>query len=326
MNPVAQTVRVRLVNSADDIVYFETFGRLVHTFFCFKDDAHGQNIVNFVEFHMLCLHLVPDAVWRFDACLYLVAQSCFVELISDRSCELVEDGSQMLAHTGQLFFDAMVFLRVFIAETEVLQFFLDFVQAKTVRQRSVDVERFASYLILFARKLAAQGSHIVQTVGNFDEDDAYVVAHGEQKFFEGFCLCRCFVAEDSARDFRQSVHNLCYLLTKDIGDVLHRIVRIFHHIMQQRGTYAGAAQSYLFASYLCYSYGMHDIGLAGESAHAFMSLPGKVEGLVDDIDVLAVPGSQVGVHQSLVGLVYHPLVFFFPDVHFFHASSSLYYL
>ena len=57
--------------------------------------------------------------------------------------------------------------------------------------------------------------------------------------------------------------------------------------MEQSGTDAGAAQSYLFAGYLSHSYGMHDIGFARKSAHTLMGLPGKVERLLYDLCVLA---------------------------------------
>ena len=133
---------------------------------------------------MLCLHLVPDAIGSLDACLDFIAQPSLVELLADGGRELVKDGGQVLAHTSQPFLDAAVFLRMLIAETEVLQFFLYLVKAEAVGKGSVDVERLAGYLVLLARKLAAEGAHVVQTVGNLDKNDAYVVAHGEQQLFE----------------------------------------------------------------------------------------------------------------------------------------------
>ena len=51
----------------------------------------------------------------------------------------IEDGSQVFPHTGQFLFDAAVFLGVLVAEAEVLQFFLDFVQTESVSKRCIDV-------------------------------------------------------------------------------------------------------------------------------------------------------------------------------------------
>ena len=208
----------------------------------------------------------------------------------------------------------LVFLRVLVAEAEVLELLLHLVQAEPVCQRSIDVERLARYLVLLAGQLAAQGAHVVQAVGNLDEDDAYVVAHGEQQLLEGLGLCRCLVAEDATRYLRHAVHNLCYLRTEDVGDVLHRIVRILHHIVQQRRADAGAAQAYLLAGNLRHGDGVHDVWLAGKSADALVRFLCEVEGLVDDFGVLAVVRCQIGVYQMLIGFGNHPLIFHFTDV------------
>ena len=88
--------------------------------------------------------------------------------------------------------------------------------------------------------------------------------------------------------------------------------------MQQRRADAGAAEANLLARNLCHGDGVHDVGFAGETAHALMSLLGEVEGLVDDFGMLAVVGRQIRVYQVLIGLADHPLVFLFPKILFFH--------
>ena len=112
---------------------------------------------------------------------------------------------------------------------------------------------------------------------------------------------------------------MCNLGAEDVGDVFYGVVGILHHIVQQGGTDAGASQTNILAGNLCHGNGVHDVGFARESAHALVGLLCKVEGLVDDFCMLAVPRSQIGVHQFLVSLAYHPLVFLFPDAQFFHS-------
>ena len=90
---------------------------------------------------------------------------------------------------SQFFFDAGVLLRMFVLETEVLEFGLDFVQAKTVGQWSVDVKRLTRNFILFVGWLRLQCAHIMQAVANLDENDADILTHGEQQFLEVLCLC-----------------------------------------------------------------------------------------------------------------------------------------
>ena len=68
-------------------------------------------------------------------------------------------------------------------------------------QRRVDIERFAGNFVLLAGKHGAEGAHIVQAVGHFDEDYPNVLGHGEQQPAEILGLCRGLVTEDTSRYF-----------------------------------------------------------------------------------------------------------------------------
>ena len=285
--PVAEALRVRFIDAACHRIYLEAFGYLVLHPLSREDDAYCQDIIDFLKGDMLVLHLGPDAVGRLDACLYLIMESCLVQAFAYGSGKLVKDGGQVSLHVGQFLLDASVFLGMLITEAEVLQFLLYLIQSEAVGQRCIDIECLSCYLVLLVGQLTAQCAHVMQAVGNLDEYHTDVVAHRQQEFLEGFCLSRSFVTEDTAGDLGQSVGNLCYLGTEDVFYILHRVIGILHHIMEQSGTDAGAAQPYLFAGYLSHSYGMHDIGFARQSAHALMGLPGKVERLLYDLCVLA---------------------------------------
>ena len=58
--------------------------------------------------------------------------------------------------------------------------------------------------------------------------------------------------------------------------------------MQQCCTDTGRAQSDLFAGYLSYGNGVHDIRFARESSDSLVCLTGKVESLSNNIHLLAV--------------------------------------
>ena len=128
----------------------------------------------------------------------------------------------------------------------------------------------------------------METVTNLDEDDTDVIAHGEQELLEVLCLCRSLVAEDTATDLGQSIDNLCYLGTEDIGDVFHRVVGVFHHVVQEGSADAGRTEPHLLAGYLSHGDRVHDVRLSGETAHTLVSLACKVERLGHDIYFLAV--------------------------------------
>ena len=202
----------------------------------------------------------------------------------------------------------LVGLGVFVFEAEVLQLALDAVQSQSVGKRSIDVERLSGNLVLLVGKHRTEGAHVVQPVGHFDEDDADVLAHGEQQFLEVFGLTRGSVAEDTSRNLCQSVNNLGNLGAKDVGDVLHRVVGVLHHIVQQGRADGGGAEPYLLTHDLCHGQRVHDVRLSRASAHSLVGLLGKVECFGYDFDFLPMLGGQIGVEQLLESVVHH---FFF---------------
>ena len=82
-----------------------------------------------------------------------------------------------------------ILLWMVVAEAEVFELGLDFVQAQSVGERSINIQGFARNLVLFVGRLRFQRAHVVQTVANLDKDHTDVIAHGEQQLFEVFCLC-----------------------------------------------------------------------------------------------------------------------------------------
>ncbi len=123
-------------------------------------------------------------------------------------------------------------------EAEVFELGLDGEQAEAVGERSVDVEGLSGDFVAFVGSHAAEGAHVVEAVGHFDEDYADVLAHGEEKFTEVLGLDRCFVAEDAARDFGETVDNLCYLWAEVLLDVFDGVVGVFDDVVEQGSAYA----------------------------------------------------------------------------------------
>ena len=135
----------------------------------------------------------------------------------------------------------------------------------------------------------------MQAVGDFDENDAHVVAHGEQKLLERLGLERGFVAEDAAGNLGESLDDIGYFRAKEICDVFVGIFRVLLYVVEESGADGGAAESDFLADDLGNGDGMQDVGLTGEPAHALVCLFGKIESLGDDVHLAAVVGGQVGV-------------------------------
>ena len=101
-------------------------------------------------------------------------------------------------------------------------------------QRCIDVERFARYLKLLMLRHRAQGTHIVQTVGNLDEDHTNVCIHRQDQLAKVFRLEALYVSLGKylATDLGQSEHNLSHLRTEELLYILLRVLRVLDHIVE----------------------------------------------------------------------------------------------
>ena len=151
----------------------------------------------------------------------------------------------------------------------------------------------------------------MQAVAYLNKDYAYVVAHGEQQFLEVFRLCRRLFTKYSSAYLRESIHYLRHLGTEDVLYVLHGIVGVFHHVVQQCRTYTRRTESHLLACYLRHGDGVHYIRFARQTPYTLVRLLGKVERLGDEIHLLAMSRLAVCVQQVLICIIYHQLVLLF---------------
>ncbi len=73
--------------------------------------------------------------------------------------------------------DLLVFAGVQRREREILELPLERVDAQAVRDRRVDLERLLRLLDLLLLGQRADRAHVVQPVGQLDQDDAHVARH-----------------------------------------------------------------------------------------------------------------------------------------------------
>ena len=145
--PVAQTLRVRLVHAADGNIDAEAVVNLIFFGFGVIDDAHGKDVVYLVEGDILLLHLVPDGVGSLDAGLDGVFDAHLVELLADGSRELLEERLALGIGMRKILLDFGILLRELIMEGKVLKFGLNGVKAQPVGKWRIEIQRLAGNLV-----------------------------------------------------------------------------------------------------------------------------------------------------------------------------------
>ena len=87
-----------------------------------------------------------------------------------------------------------------------------------MRDGSVDVERLAGNFLLALGRQVLEGAHVVQAVGEFDEDDADVVDHGQHHLAEVFGLRFFAGGEVDLADLGDALDDVGDLLAEFLAD------------------------------------------------------------------------------------------------------------
>ena len=103
-----------------------------------------------------------------------------------------------------------------------------------VGDRRVDLERLARDAAALASGDRIQRAHVVQAVGELDQDDAHVARHREQHLAEIFGLGFLVGLELDAVEFRHAVDQLRDRLAELAADFGLGDRRVFDHVVQQR--------------------------------------------------------------------------------------------
>ena len=120
-------------------------------------------------------------------------------------------------------------------ERQILQFAVHMVQPEPVGNRRVHFQRFGGDAHAAALAFRAQRPHIVQPVGQLDNDDAHVFGHSQNQLAETFGLLLGFVVVFQVFQFGQPVHHFGDGVAELFRHFAFGNVRVFQHIVHQPG-------------------------------------------------------------------------------------------
>ena len=122
-----------------------------------------------------------------------------------------------------------------VFEREVLQLAADFTHAETVRDGSVDFDGFLGDALLpFARE-RIQGAHVVQAIGELDDNHADVGHHGQQHLADAFGLPVFARVEVEFTQLGDAIHAAGHLIAEFLADLVEADAGVLDRVMQQAG-------------------------------------------------------------------------------------------
>ena len=130
--------------------------------------------------------------------------------------------------------DLAVLARVQRREREVLQLPLDRVDAEPVRERREDVERLLRLVDLLLLRQRVQRAHVVEAVGQLDQDHPDVGGHRDHHLAVVLGLLLVAALEGDAGELRDAVDELGDVVAEALAHVVERRGRVLDRVVQQR--------------------------------------------------------------------------------------------
>ena len=125
--------------------------------------------------------------------------------------------------------------RIQLLERQVLQFEVQRVEAEPVGDRRVDVERLLGDPLAMRRRHRIERAHVVQPVGELDQDDANIARHRQQHLAEALRLHLLARRELDLVELRHAVDHVGHRLAEGLLELALGDGGVLHHVVQQRG-------------------------------------------------------------------------------------------
>ena len=260
----------RLPHGVDDAQTLIALPHRVH------DDADGVEIEDLGQLFFLPLHFPQDAVIILGAAGDLAFDAGVGHRLADAFDVLVDEAGAFLLLLGQTGLELGHPFRLQHRDGQVFQLALDAEDAQPVGQRRVDGQGLLGDLLLPQhRMVGGDGAHIVQPVGQLDQDDADIAGHGHQHTAQVFRLGFMAVAELQLAQLGHALHQHQRILAEAFSDDLLIHGGVLHHVVEQAGG-DGLVVDLQGGQYLRHRQRMHDIRLAAVPQLIAVGGPGQL--------------------------------------------------
>ena len=164
-----------------------------------------------------------------------VVNAALVELFADGLFDALQELLVLAALSCQTVDNLLISDRIQMLEREILEFPLDSLHAQTMRNRSIDFHRLQRFGTLFCLAHELDRPHVVQTVGQLDQDDADVLRHRDEHLAQILHLLLLFGIPDLTQS-GDAVYQIGYGCSELLCNLVVAERGIFNTIVQKSGT------------------------------------------------------------------------------------------
>jgi len=231
---------------------------------------------------------------------YLAFEAFAFEAVDQRLLDLLDDLVAVAAGTPHRGADALGTHRVHGLEAQVLEFHAHRMHAQAVGDGGVDFQGFLGDAAAFLAGQHFQGAHVVQAVGELDQDHADVAGHGHGHLLEVFGLGLGFGLEVHLGQLADPVDQLGHGLA-ELGDQSFLgNAGVLDDIMQHRGHQALMVHVHVGED-VGYREGVGDVGFTAAPTLAVMGLFGIEIGAANQVDLVRAEVGRQAIRESVYG-------------------------
>ncbi len=207
-----------------------------------RDDAEGEVVVELGDVDPLPAELLEDRVVALDAEADLGVDPRRVEAADQTVADALGGALPHLHLLGDLVVQLGEVMGVEMEEGEVLEVPLDPRHAEAVGDRRVDLQGLARDAAPRLGLQVLQGLHVVQAVGELDDDDADVLGRGQDHLAEGLGLGLVAPHVLVAADLGDAVDELGDLGAELLLQRLAGGEGVLQHVVEQPDGHAGLVE------------------------------------------------------------------------------------
>jgi hypothetical protein len=210
-----------------------------------RHDAHAENVGKLLETELFLLHLAVNTVDVFLPVLDRGLDVGFLQALLDRRLDGVED---FLAVADDFLTGAVeraVAHRVSRLDRQVEQLVAHFEDTEPIGDRRVYVHGLVRDAASLVGLHDFQRAHVMQAIGELDDDHANILHHRQHHLAEVFRLRLGLAAKVDLRQLADPVDQLGHFFAELLGDMFLGGGRIFDNVVQNRGDDAFAVHAHI---------------------------------------------------------------------------------
>jgi hypothetical protein len=250
-----------------------------------QDDPEGNDVVNFFKGQVLVEHFLVNAVKMLVASVDLGVQTVLVQFflnVALNGFHIVFPVLFVFVHPAMNIF---VGLGIQKLKGSVFQFVLDPVDAQPGSDGCINVQGFPGDLLLFGGAFVKlKGSHVMEAIGQLDEDDPDVVGHGEDHLPDALGVALMGAVGFDRGQLGHTRDDMGDIRTEYITDFRDGGVGVLHDVVEEARRDGDGIQVHIRQD--CRDLqGMGEIGLSRKADLAVVD-PGGIDiCAVDEIDI-----------------------------------------